>query len=121
VTGDGPELGSVDDYIDILRAVPGTDIVVDWAHVHARTGGGLRTKADYEEIFDKLKPVKKNNFHMHFSNVEHKNGREVRHLPLDGQPPFEPLAQILKERKLDATIICETPRLEDDALKMKRS
>jgi len=27
VTGDGPELGSVDDYIDILRAVPGTDIV----------------------------------------------------------------------------------------------
>jgi deoxyribonuclease-4 len=119
VTGDEPELGSVDDYIDILREVPGTDIVIDWAHIHARTNGGLRTKADYEAVFDKLKPVKKNNFHMHFSNVEYKNGREVRHLPLDGQPPFEPLAQILKDRKIDATIICETPRLEDDALKMK--
>jgi deoxyribonuclease-4 len=119
VTGDAPELGSVDDYIDILRDVPGTDIVIDWSHVHARTDGSLKTKADYEAVFDKLKPVKRNDFHMHFSNVEYKNGREVRHLPLDGQPPFEPLARILKERKLDATIICESPRLEDDALKMK--
>lgn len=119
VTGDEPELGSVDDYLDILREVPGTDIVIDWSHVHARTNGGLRTRDDYEDIFDKLKPVKKNNFHMHFSNVEYKNGREVRHLPLGSQPPFEPLAQILKERKLDATIICETPLQEDDALKMK--
>ncbi len=119
VTGDAPELGSVDDYIDILREVPGTDIVIDWAHVHARTNGGLRTKADYEAIFDRLKPVKKNHFHMHFSNVEYKNGREVRHLPLDGEPPFAPLAQILVDRKLDATIICETPLLEADALKMK--
>ncbi|HTY91507.1 MAG TPA: TIM barrel protein [Methanocella sp.] len=119
VTGDAPELGSVEDYMDILRDVPGTDIVIDWSHVHARTSGGLRSKADYEAVFDMLKPVKKNDFHMHFSNVEYKNGREVRHLPLDGQPPFEPLAQILKERKLNATIICETPLLEEDALKMK--
>jgi deoxyribonuclease-4 len=57
---------------------------------------------------------------MHFSNVEYKNGREVRHLPIDGQPPFAPLARILKERGLNATIICESPLLEEDALKMKK-
>lgn len=119
VMGDAPEMGSVEDYIDILRDVPGTDIVIDWGHVHARTSGGLKTKADYDAVFDLLEPVKRNNFHMHFSNVEYKNGREVRHIPLDGQPPFEPLARIIKERKLDATIICESPLLEEDALKMK--
>jgi deoxyribonuclease IV len=119
VTGDAPELGSVEDYLDILRDVPGTDIVIDWSHIHARTNGSLKKKADYEAVLDMLRPVKKDHFHMHFSNVEYKNGREVRHLPLDGQPPFMPLATILVERKLDATIICETPRLEDDALKMK--
>jgi len=119
-TGDAPELGSVDDYIDIIKTVPGTDIVIDWSHVHARTNGSLKTKADYEAIFNKLKPVKTNDFHMHFSNVEYKDGREVRHLPLDGQPPFRPLAQIIKERRLDATIICESPLLEEDALKMKK-
>lgn len=119
VMGDAPEMGSVEDYIDILKAVPGTDIVIDWGHVHARTGGGLKSKADYEAVFDLLKPVKKNDFHMHFSNVEFKNFREVRHLPVGHQPPFEPLAKILKERKLNATIICESPLLEEDALKLK--
>lgn len=118
-TGDAPELGGVDDYLDILRDIPGTDIVIDWSHIHARTNGSIKTKADYEAVFDTLKPIKKNDFHMHFSNVEYKNGREVRHLPLDGQPPFEPLARVLKQRRLNATIICESPLLEDDALKMK--
>ncbi len=119
-TGDAPELGSVEDYIDILRTVPGTDIVIDFGHVHARTNGSIKNKADYEAIFDLLKPVKTNNFHMHFSNVEYKNGREVRHIPMADQPPFRPLAEILKERKLNATIICESPLLEEDALEMKR-
>ena len=118
--GDAPEFGSVEDYIDILKTVPGTDIVIDFGHLHARTDGSIKNRADYEAIFKLLKPVKRNNFHFHFSNVEYKNGREVRHIPLDGQPPFKPLAEILVERKLDATIICESPLLEEDALKMKR-
>jgi deoxyribonuclease IV len=119
-TGDAPELGSVEDYIDIIKTVPGTDIVIDFGHVHARTNGSLKNQADYEAIFDMLKPVKTNDFHIHFSNVEYKNGREVRHIPMTDQPPFRPLARILKERKLNATIICESPLLEDDALEMKR-
>jgi deoxyribonuclease-4 len=118
--GDAPEFGSVEDYIDILKTVPGTDIVIDFGHLHARTDGSIKNRADYEAIFKLLKPVKRNNFHFHFSNVEYKNGREVRHIPLDGQPPFKPLAELLVERKLDATIICESPLLEEDALKMKR-
>jgi deoxyribonuclease-4 len=119
-TGDAPEFGSVEDYLDILKEVPGTDIVIDWSHLYARTNGALKTKEDYEAVFNMLKPVKTNGFHMHFSNVEYKDGREVRHLPIDGQPPFKPLVQILKERKLEATIICESPLLEEDALKMKK-
>lgn len=119
VTGDAPEPGGVEDYVDLLRDVPGTDIVVDWAHVHARTGGRLHAEDDYGEVFDLLRPVKQNDFHMHFSNVEHKDGREVRHLPLGGEPPFAPLARVLAERKISGTIICETPLLEDDALRMR--
>lgn len=118
-TGDAPEFGSPEDYVDVVKNVPGTDIVVDWGHVHSRTDGSLCDKEDFEAVFDTLKPVKKNDFHMHFANLEYKNGREVRHIPLDGQPPFRPLAEILRERKLNGTIICESPLLEEDALKMK--
>lgn len=120
-TGDAPELGSVEDYIDIIKELPGTDIVIDWSHLHSRTNGSIKGIEDYEAIFSMLKPVKRDNFHMHFSNVEYKDGREVRHLPLDSEPPFEPLAKLLKEKKINATIICESPILEDDALKMKKS
>jgi deoxyribonuclease-4 len=119
-TGDARQFGSAEDYVDIVRSVPGTDIVVDFCHLHARTNGGMRTKADYEAVFDAMAPVKKNDFHFHFSNVEYKDYREVRHLPLGSEPDFRPLAEILVERKLDATIICETPLQEDDALEMKR-
>lgn len=118
-TGDARQLGSVEDYVDIVKNVPGTDIVVDFCHIHARTNGGLKSKTDYEAVFDAMSPIKKNRFHFHFSNVEYKDSREVRHLPLDHEPDFRPLAEILKERRLEATIICESPLLEDDALKMK--
>lgn len=118
-TGDAPEFGSVEDYVGILKSVPGTDIVIDFGHLYSRTNGSLKDQAGYEAVFDLLKPVKANDFHIHFSNVEYKDGREVRHIPLDGRPPFRPLADILKERKLNATIICESPLLEEDALKMK--
>ena len=119
--GDAPEFGSVEDYLDILKTVPGTDIAIDFGHLHSRTNGSIRTKADYEAIFNLLKPVKSNNFHIHFANVEYKNGREVRHIPLDGQPPFRPLAELLREKRLNATIICESPLLEEDALKIKKT
>lgn len=119
-TGDARQFGSAEDYVDIVKSVPGTDIVIDFCHIHARTNGALKARADYDAVFDAIKPAKTNNFHIHFSGVEYKNSREVRHLPLGTEPDFLPLAQILKERKLDATIICETPLQEDDALRMKR-
>lgn len=119
-TGDARQFGSVEDYVGIVKDVPGTDIVVDFCHIHARTNGGLKSESDYEAVFKAMKPVKKDHFHFHFSNVEYKDSREVRHLPLDHEPDFGPLAQILKERKPDATIICESPLLEEDALKIKQ-
>ncbi|HEY3422767.1 MAG TPA: TIM barrel protein [Methanocellaceae archaeon] len=118
-TGDARQFGSAEDYVDMLKSVPGTDIVIDFCHIHARTNGNLRSRVDYDAIFDSIRSVKTNDFHIHFSGVEYKNSREVRHLPLGNEPDFHPLAQILKERKLNATIICETPLQEDDALRMK--
>ncbi|MCD1294973.1 endonuclease IV [Methanocella sp. CWC-04] len=119
-TGDEVEFGSIDDIMDVIREVPGTDIVLDFAHLHSRGNGALKTKADFEEVFDKLSSVKKNDFHIHFSGIEYKNAREVRHLPIDAGPDFRLLAEVLTERDYNARIICESPELENDALKMKK-
>lgn len=117
--GDTGEFGSLKDVLEVVSKVKGTDIVIDFAHLHARTGGGLKGIEDFSEIFDQVETVKKDHFHIHFSGIEYKNNREVRHLPLNGGPDFSLLAEVLLDRGYDARIICESPLLEEDALKIR--
>lgn len=120
--GDLGEFGSLDDVIEVVRKVRGTDIVLDVAHIYARTDGGLKTQTDFEDLFDRLDKVGKNNYHIHFSGIEHKNSREVKHLPIGmGGPDLKLFASALLTRKCNATIICESPLLEADALKIKET
>ena len=61
--------------------------------------------------------------HIHFSKIEYGDKGEIRHLTLDDNvygPEFEPLAKVLKEFKLEPTIICESNGVMAlDALKLK--
>jgi len=40
------------------------------------------------------------------------------HVPINSHPPFKPLAEEILKRKIDVTIISESPVLEQDSLKM---
>jgi deoxyribonuclease-4 len=57
----------------------------------------------------------------HFSNVKFnvntKKFVDV-HVPINSHPPFKPLAEEILKRKLNITIISESPILEQDSLKM---
>lgn len=115
--------GSLDEVLEVcsvLDVVP----VVDFSHLHARSSGGLKTTEDYVGIFEKIEASNASllkNLHCHFSGIEYKNGSEVRHLPLDDSPPFEPLARLLVDLGLELTLISESPLLEVDAIKMKET
>lgn len=118
--GDLGEFGSLDDVLDVVSHVPGTDVVIDVAHIYARTDGGLKKLRDFEAVFDKVMAVKKGPLHIHFSSIEHKNSREVRHVPLGhGGPDMNLFARALTACGRDAVVICESPLLEEDALKLK--
>jgi deoxyribonuclease-4 len=120
--GDEGEFGSLDEVLEVVRKVPGTAIVVDVAHLYARTDGGLKTLDDFEDIFDRVDKVKKGSYHIHFSGIEHKNSREVRHLPLgEGGPDMDLFARAIVGRKNDAMVICESPLLETDAVKLQKA
>jgi Endonuclease IV len=120
--GDEGEFGSLDDVLEIVRKVPGTGIVIDIAHIYARTDGELKSVEDFEEIFDRVDRATKSGYHIHFSGIEHKGRREVRHLPLgEGGPDMKMFARALVMRERDATVICESPLLEEDALKLKKA
>jgi deoxyribonuclease-4 len=60
--------------------------------------------------------------HCHFSKIEFTKNGERRHHILDEKaygPNFSCLAEVISEFKLRPTVICETPLLDVDALKMR--
>lgn len=115
-TGRRRQFGTVDEIVKLVAKTKGTVPVLDFAHIHARGDGSLRGKEDYEAVFDKFK---RDEFHIHFTGVTYSKGNEIRHTPINDDPNFKHLAEVLTERKYEATVICESPLLESDALNMK--
>jgi deoxyribonuclease-4 len=121
------QFGTLDEILDLCQEVERTQLVIDWSHLHARSGGGLRSVEDFRKIVEKaeekLGTEAVRNMHCHFSKIEYtyKTG-EKRHHTLDEAaygPDFAMLAEVIAEFKLRPVIICETPVLDVDAIKMR--
>jgi len=121
-TGKMLAVGTLEENIEISKQVSGCIPVLDPAHLFARNAGNI----DYSEMFDKLKPLKLEHYHMHFSGIKWRpakpaGGNEWYHMEIKvNKPPFEPLAKEILKRKIDITIISESPVLEQDSLVMKK-
>jgi deoxyribonuclease-4 len=121
-TGKVSQFGTLEEIVRICRELKGCSPVIDWAHIYARSGGRI----DYPEIFESVSVLKPKHLHTHFSCIEFSpvgmtgKGNERRHLNLDAKRPgFEELAKEIVRRKIDITIISESPSLEQDALRMR--
>jgi len=123
ITGKGSAFGDLDELVELCKQLNGCEPVVDFAHLYAREAGRI----DYKEIFNKLEPLKLKHLHCHFTSMEWTpakilgQGNERRHLPMKfDKPPFKPLAEEIIKRKVNITLISESPVLEMDSLEMKR-
>jgi len=114
-TGKHSALGSLEETIRLVNET-GIAMCVDFAHLYARNYG----KVDYGDVFDRIKPLKLRHLHIHFSNIEFTAKGERRHLVLDHRPAFEPLAKEILDRRLDVTIISESPATWKDAQEMRK-
>lgn len=112
------QFGSLDETIELSKKLKFVIPFIDWSHLFVRGKGTI----DYENIFDKLKVLKMDHIYSHFQNVQkNKQGEWVDvHAPLDHSPSFEELAKVILKRKVDITIISESPIIEQDSLKMKK-
>jgi len=125
-TGKCSQFGSLDEILTLCEQVEQTAPVVDWAHIHARTQGKLKTSKDFvnviNEIEKRLGTKAAENLHCHFSRIEFSVKGEVRHHVLDEMeygPEFRDLARVIVELGLKPVVICETPFLDLDAQKMQ--
>lgn len=124
-TGKPSQLGSLDEVLSMAEEVDGVSPTVDFAHIHAREGGILRSREDYERLLDKIERRLGglNGLIIHFTEVEIAKsgvGERMHHdIGSSYGPPYEPLADIMAEYKLKWVVISESPILERDSVKMK--
>ncbi|MEM0063541.1 MAG: TIM barrel protein [Metallosphaera sp.] len=110
--------GTIDEVIRISKEVEGVIPYIDWSHTFARQGG----KIDYDEILSRLeKELRLTHINSHFQSLKFSKGRFIDvHETVDkNAPPFRPLAETLLKRDISITLICESPKMEEDALVMK--
>lgn len=114
-TGKHSALGSLDETIRLAQETK-CSICLDPAHLFARNNG----KIDFAEVFDKLEQLKLKHLHCHFSGITYTSKGERAHSILDHSPNFKEFAKEILKRKIDCTIICESPITWRDSLKMKK-
>ena len=123
--GKSAMLGSLDDALQMSCAVPGVEPCLDFAHLHARAGDGSMNT--YTEWVGALKAYAKalgkkalRRLHVHLSGIEYGPKGERNHLPLaEADLDLPALFQALRDYGCAGRILCESPAMEDDALKMQ--
>ena len=122
------QVGSLDEILMINEEVEGTQLVIDWGHLHARGLGCLKTVEDFRAIAEKVEQQlgteTLRNMHCHFSAIEFTSQGEKEHHTLDEKrygPDFRLLAEVIADFEMHPTLICETPNLDVDARKMKET
>ena len=120
--GKSAMLGSLEDTLEMSRAVPGVEPCLDFAHLHARPGDG--TKNSYEEWTEMLAryrqalgPDALRRVHIHLSGIAYGPKGERHHLMLvDSDMDVVGLLQALADAGCGGRILCESPVMEDDAV-----
>lgn len=120
-------LGSLDEVLDFCSVGANIIPAVDFAHLHAVSGGGFGYKAAFAGVFEKINSVlgkdELKRLHIHFSPVEYSSAGEKKHRTIrDGcyGPDFTLLAEQLVEASAEFTVICESDGFQaEDALIFK--
>ncbi len=119
------QVGTIEEIIAINREVEGTQLVVDWGHLHALHQGTFKSADDMRKIAEKVErelgTETLRSMHCHFSAIEFSSQGEKRHHTLDEGygPDFRMLAEVMVEFGMHPTMICESPILDVDARKMQ--
>lgn len=121
------QLGTLEEVLELClldeRLIP----CIDFGHLNARDMGSLKSFADYENIFlkikDKLGTDRLKSFHSHFSKIEYTTGGEKRHLTFEDTvygPDYQPVMELTCKYGCNPVFICESAGTQaEDAKQMK--
>jgi deoxyribonuclease-4 len=125
--GKSAMLGSLEDCLEMSRAVPGIAPCLDFAHLHARVGdGSMNTTDEWMRVLETYAAIlgedSLQSLHIHLSGIAYSAAGEREHLPVQESDLDAPaLFRALSAWKCSGRILCESPILEEDAVFLKET
>lgn len=124
--GKSAMLGSLEDTLEMGKAIAGVEPCLDFAHLHARPGDGSMNTYDewaryLEQYAAALGADALKRLHIHLSGIEYGPKGEKNHLKFaEADLDLRALFRALKDFGCAGRILCESPIMEEDALYMKQ-
>ncbi len=124
-TGKPTQWGDVKEICRLSQDVEQVLPCIDFAHLHARTGGKENTLGEFRDVLTHIeKTLGKTalkNMHIHMAGINYSAKGERNHLILkDSDMNYKDLMKAFKEFKIKGSIISESPNIEEDALLMQK-
>ena len=125
--GKSAMIGSLEDTLTMSQEIEGVEPCLDFAHLHARPGDGSMNSYDewarvIEMYTNTLGDQSLHSLHIHLSGIKYSEKGEREHLMLeDSDFNLEALLRALHQFNCSGRIVCESPVMEDDAIKIQRS
>jgi deoxyribonuclease-4 len=125
--GKSAMLGSLEDTLEMSRAIKGVLPCLDFAHLHARPGDGtMNTAREWRALLEAYQAAlgkdSLKSLHIHLSGIEYGPKGEKNHLALgESDLKINYLFQMLMEFSCAGRILCESPIMEEDALNLKKA
>lgn len=122
--GKSAMLGSLEDTLEMSREIPGVQPCLDFAHLHARPGdGSMNSYGEWAVVLERygeaLGGEALRDLHIHLSGIEYGEKGEKKHLPVaEADLDLKALFKALCDFGCRGRILCESPLLEDDAMKL---
>jgi len=123
--GKHSQFGSLDELIQLSNDVKHVLPCIDFGHFIARYGEKSNNYESFCNVLERMKEIKKENalknMHIHFSDIEFTDKGERKHLVFDeGTLKWKDMVKAWKKYEIEGTAICESPNIEEDALKAKK-
>jgi deoxyribonuclease-4 len=123
LTGKTSQFGSLEELISLTKSVNSCSPCMDFSHLFARTGL-YNSENEFDEVLGMLEAElgrkALDNMHIHLSGISSNSKGDLKHLNLEESDfDWKALLTSLKKRDCRGYVICNSPNLEVDALKMK--
>ncbi|MCK9225280.1 MAG: TIM barrel protein [Candidatus Muirbacterium halophilum] len=119
LTGKSSQIGSEEDLLFMCLKIERTLPCIDFSHYLAR----YNSKKDFEELFiflNKNLPDFFKDAHCHLSGIDFGEKGEIKHLNLlESVIDYKKIIDLMVKYKVNGTVICESPSLENDAKILK--